>query len=563
MPLTKPNTNNIRYTYDTVADMRADFAQLRNGMYVRTAEHTAGAGYEGGNVYLIRSSTGAPADDGSIIGDLSNVFIEAVGTFPDGVNVKQFGAVPADRSAAASNTTSINAALAYSQSVLINAGRFYHDNTLVVKTKSTLRGVSTRASFLHHTGTGNAIEAVGTGTDIKDGIDNQTLVSLITLEDFTSDSDGVDQHGIVFNIAKDCRINRVTSLNHQLNQFRIGDPTDDAVTTTDKCDLASVRDCIAFGGTIGYYNGATSGGMYHHCLVNGYSTFGFLLEDSGLTTIRDCNTGSSVVGNSNPIIIQNSATNQSNLRTLVSNRVLDTHTEQVSTGVAMVKINMTGTTKCLDAHIIGCDHYPTSSGLVEIVGNCEDAVIDRNLIQADAGAGGTGIIIGSQALRTYVGKQRFTNGFNVIDNSPTDGTIYESRSSINQVWYQEDVVPGLTDQNMKIAELVNVPSLPIFDDGSVLGIQVRISNPVTGIPTGPTPSLITIDLAKNGVNLGQTIQFDSTTGQTGFIAIPRNARIFTRGDLFNMRYTTSAGMTPVGSIAIVGSAIFEYKGTSS
>jgi hypothetical protein len=93
MPLTKPNTNTIRYTYDTLADLRADFAQLRGGMYVRTMEHTAGAGYEGGNVYLIRASTGAPADNGSIIGDLSNVFIEAVGTFPDGVNVKQFGAI--------------------------------------------------------------------------------------------------------------------------------------------------------------------------------------------------------------------------------------------------------------------------------------------------------------------------------------------------------------------------------------------------------------------------------------------------------------------------------------
>jgi hypothetical protein len=58
MPLTKPNTNTIRYTYDTLADLRADFAQLRGGMYVRTMEHTAGAGYEGGNVYLIRASTG-------------------------------------------------------------------------------------------------------------------------------------------------------------------------------------------------------------------------------------------------------------------------------------------------------------------------------------------------------------------------------------------------------------------------------------------------------------------------------------------------------------------------
>jgi hypothetical protein len=438
---------------------------------------------------------------------------------------------------------------------LINAGTFYHDGTLIVKTKSTFRGLGTKASFLHHTGTGNAINAVGTGTDLPDGIANQTLVSAVILEDFTSDSDGVDQHGIVFNIAKDCRLNRVSSINHQLNQFRIGEPTDDGVTTSDKCDLTSVIDCIAFGGTIGFYNGATSGGLYHHCLANGYSSLGALLEDSTLTTIRDSNIASGIGGVSNPIVIRNSATNQSNNRTLVSNKVLETHTEQVPTGLAMVKINMTGTTKCLDAQIIGCDQYPTSSGLVEIVGNCEDTFIDRNLIQSDAGAGGTGIIIGSSALRTYVGKQRFTNGFNVTDNSPADGTIYESRSSINQVWYQENVVAGLTDQNMKIVETGAVPSLPIFDDGSVLGIEVRISNPITA-------GSITIDLAKNGTNIAQTVTLTSAS-QTGFVAIPRNGRKFARGDLYNMRYTTSAGLLPSGTIDIVGSAIFEYKGTSS
>jgi hypothetical protein len=106
-------------------------------MYVRTMEHTAGAGYEGGNVYLIRASTGAPDDGGSIIADLNNIFIEAVGTFPNAYySVKQWGAV-AD--GATDNSPTFQAAADYldansiATELHIPAGSYILDATINTK----------------------------------------------------------------------------------------------------------------------------------------------------------------------------------------------------------------------------------------------------------------------------------------------------------------------------------------------------------------------------------------------------------------------------------------------
>lgn len=75
----------------TVAAMVAD-ATIVAGDIVKTLEHTSGRGYRGGNLYLARAVTGADADNGSIIKSTGNTAIEFVGLFPEGPNVKQFGA---------------------------------------------------------------------------------------------------------------------------------------------------------------------------------------------------------------------------------------------------------------------------------------------------------------------------------------------------------------------------------------------------------------------------------------------------------------------------------------
>jgi len=77
--------------YTTTAAMKAD-SSIVAGKVVITQEHTAGRGNEGSNRYLARAVTGATDDDGSVIKSTGNLAIEFVGLFPDGVNVKQFGA---------------------------------------------------------------------------------------------------------------------------------------------------------------------------------------------------------------------------------------------------------------------------------------------------------------------------------------------------------------------------------------------------------------------------------------------------------------------------------------
>jgi len=78
--------------HTTVASMKGD-TSVEVGKVIRTLEHTSGAGYEGGNIYLTRAVTGATDDNGSVIKSTGNPSVEFIGLFPKGINVKQFGAV--------------------------------------------------------------------------------------------------------------------------------------------------------------------------------------------------------------------------------------------------------------------------------------------------------------------------------------------------------------------------------------------------------------------------------------------------------------------------------------
>lgn len=83
------NSSSGSITHDTVADMVADTGLALNDI-VQTREHTAGYGYEGGNLYKIVAG-GTGTDDGGSYIDLDNGR-QAQALFPDGVNDKHFGA---------------------------------------------------------------------------------------------------------------------------------------------------------------------------------------------------------------------------------------------------------------------------------------------------------------------------------------------------------------------------------------------------------------------------------------------------------------------------------------
>lgn len=117
---------------------------LRAGMYIYCVEHTTGYGHDGGNLYQIVPAGTGVHDNGSFI-DLNNG-LQAMGVFPNGVGVKQFGAGAGDM---AIDQPAFEAALAFSKNVKINANTVpYVLDRLDVPSYTTLYGVGDESKIL-------------------------------------------------------------------------------------------------------------------------------------------------------------------------------------------------------------------------------------------------------------------------------------------------------------------------------------------------------------------------------------------------------------------------------
>ncbi len=117
-------TDGILYSAPTLGDVLLD-TRLKVGAYVQTAGYSAALG-GGANRYVCVPPGTGTADGGRFV-DHPNSPVQLKGLFPNGVNIRQFGATPdydETTGTGTDNTPYINAALAYSRYVEADNGYY-------------------------------------------------------------------------------------------------------------------------------------------------------------------------------------------------------------------------------------------------------------------------------------------------------------------------------------------------------------------------------------------------------------------------------------------------------
>lgn len=196
--------------YQSTLQMVADEG-LVIGDVVRTLEHTAGYGYEGGNLYKIVAGGTGTHDNGSYI-DLDNG-LQAMGLFPNGVGVKQFGAGAGDQ---AVDQPAFEAALAFSRNVRIDPNPTpYVLDRLDVPSHTTLYGVGDESKILLAPGDKGDTDALPSAAIRPVG------KTKVVLRDFYVDGNKENVSGtntrniecINFDSCTDCRVYRIKTVN--------------------------------------------------------------------------------------------------------------------------------------------------------------------------------------------------------------------------------------------------------------------------------------------------------------------------------------------------------------
>lgn len=518
---------------------------------IKVSEYHSATGYGGGDWRVILTSS-LTTEDFAVESVANSAYsLKAIPLAgPADIYLHQFGVWLNDKTndRDLQNATLINSLIEkdWIKSIRLPDSRVYHRGEISLKSGLKIHGGGPRNSVLHNTATsGNAISGIGAGIDLPDAITNQTVMSGVVLRDFLSDSDGNDENGIVLDIARNCVMDNVWSFNHGADQYHLGTPCDDSISTNDKNDLLTLTNGYAFGGVNGYYFGSMSGITLQHLLSNGYSDYGVVIEDCGIFNFNDSNIGSGLASAKDAVIVRNSTSNTSNARATTTVNINKVHSEQLKSGYGLCRIAMTGTTKAISVNISGCDQYPINADYVILEGVTEDCSIDGNgLVQSTAADGGSGIVIGNKSIRTSIGKLRWRNNLvNIQDNAPSDGTIYWDRNLENQIFYLNDIAASAANQNMSMVPGSSVVQFPVSSEGNLLGAQVRISNPIT-------QGSIEVNIVKNGTEIPFSATLTSAS-QNGSVSIPRGAIKLDPSDLLVCRVTSSSDLLPNNAIDIL------------